>query len=113
MMVTEDEFIAVVEIDRETLAIWIESGWLAPQDNPPVRLFSDVDLARGRLVADLIGPMGVNVEGIDIILDLLDQIHGLRAVMRKLGQAVEAQPEDIQHRLRAATRHLRTRAEDL
>ena len=105
MTVTEDEFVAMVEIDRQTLAVWVESGWLAPLASQ-ARSFSEVDLARGKLIADLIGPMGVNAEGIDIILDLLDQVHGLRAVMRRLGQAVEAQPEEVQQRLRVATRSL-------
>ncbi len=105
-MVTEDDFLALIEIDRQTLAAWVESGWLVPVDRPPVRSFTEIDLARGRLIVDLIGPMGVNAEGVDIVLDLLDQLHGLRAAMQSLGQAVEAQPEDERHRLRAAVRHL-------
>ena len=98
MIVTEDEFIAVIEIDRQTLASWVESGWLVPRDQPPVRSFTEVEVARGRLIADLIGPMGVNAEGVDIVLDLLDQLHGLRTAMQRLGRAIEAQPEEDRHR---------------
>jgi chaperone modulatory protein CbpM len=106
MMMTEDDFLALIEIDRQTLAAWVESGWLVPLERPPVRSFSEIDLARGRLIADLLGPMGVNAEGVDIVLDLLDQLHGLRAAMQGLGQAVEAQPEDERHRFRAVVRRL-------
>ncbi|MDR3471205.1 MAG: chaperone modulator CbpM [Devosia sp.] len=110
---TEDEFITVVAIDRTTLAVWVESGWLRPADAPAGPVYSEADLARARLVADLAGPMGVNTEGVDIILDLLDQLHGLRAAMRVLGEVVEAQPEDLQHRLKAATRRRLGRVREL
>lgn len=110
---TEDEFITVVAIDRDTLSVWIESGWLRPEGSPVERRFSEMDLARARLVADLGGPLGVNQEGIDIILDLIDQLHGLRAVVEGFGQTLEAQPEDIRHRFGVAARRLRGRPREL
>ncbi|HTJ59034.1 MAG TPA: chaperone modulator CbpM [Devosiaceae bacterium] len=103
---TEEEFIAVVQIDRRTLAVWIESGWLQPQGAARGQVFSEIDRARAQLISDLTGPLGVNTEGVDIILDLIDQLHGLRGAMRGLNSAVEAQPEDVRHRLRSAARRL-------
>ena len=101
---TEDELIAIVRIDRQTLTVWVESGWLQPRMADRGRQFSDIDVARAQLIADLVGPMRVNTEGVDIILDLLDQVHGLRAAMRSLGQTIETQPEDVRQRLRADLR---------
>ena len=101
---TEDEFITIVAIDRPTLLVWLESGWLRPEGGPGRPDYSEADLARARLVADLGGPMGVNAEGIDIILDLVDQLHGLRGALTALGAAVEAQPDELQHRLHAQLR---------
>jgi chaperone modulatory protein CbpM len=46
-------------------------------------IFSDIDVARAHLIRDLKGDFGVNDEGVDIILHLVDQLHGLR---RALGQ---------------------------
>ena len=48
------------------------------------REFSDIDLARARLIADLRGDLGVNDEAIPVVLDLIDQIHGLRRLVREL-----------------------------
>jgi chaperone modulatory protein CbpM len=46
--------------------------------------FSDVDLARAQLIRDLRDDLGVNDEGISVILHLLDQVHGLRRSMHHL-----------------------------
>jgi hypothetical protein len=35
----------------------------------------------------------VNDDGIPVILDLVDQIHGLRRMLRELLSAIQAQPE--------------------
>jgi chaperone modulatory protein CbpM len=40
-----------------------------------------IDLARARLILDLRGAMGINDEGIDVILHLVDQIYGLRCAL--------------------------------
>jgi chaperone modulatory protein CbpM len=73
------------EIDPERLTAWIEAGWLCPgvEKAEPSSL-SDADLARAQLICDLKDDLGINDEGIEVILDLLDQIHGLRMVMRQI-----------------------------
>ena len=40
-----------------------------------------MDLARARLIHDLKHNMGVNDEGLDVILHLIDQMHGLRKAL--------------------------------
>jgi chaperone modulatory protein CbpM len=47
-------------------------------------MFSDVDLARAQLIRDLREDLGVNDEGVAVILHLLDQMHGLRGSMQGL-----------------------------
>jgi chaperone modulatory protein CbpM len=42
-----------------------------------------MDVERAHLIRDLKADLGVNDEGVDVILHLLDQLHGLR---RALGQ---------------------------
>ena len=51
--------------------------------------FSEADLARARLIQDLRMDFGVNDEGISIILHLLDQLYGLRCLIRDI-HAMEA-----------------------
>ena len=71
-----------VQLDAEAVELWIEAGWLLPHQEGESRL-SDVDLARAQLIHDLKHDLGVNDEGIPLILDLIDQLHGMRRVMRE------------------------------
>ncbi len=57
------------------------AGFLRRETSEGWRL-SNIDLARARLILDLHGPMGVNDEGIAVVLHLLDQVHGLRRALR-------------------------------
>jgi chaperone modulatory protein CbpM len=79
-----EEFIDRSHLDVPTLNAWIEAEWLMPVTNQEAFLFSEADLARARLIRDLKGDFGVNDEGIAIVLHLLDQLHGLRCLVRDI-----------------------------
>jgi len=81
-MLDATEFCRMTEIRPATLEAWIEAGWLRPRHVQQGWRFSTIDLARAQLILDLRGPMGVNEEGIGVILHLVDQIHGLRRALR-------------------------------
>ncbi len=71
------------QIEAETIAVWIEAGWLAPDRTGETGL-SEIDIARLRLIHDLKNNIGVNDEAVPVILDLIDQLHGLRRAMRNM-----------------------------
>lgn len=77
------EFVLFAEIEIEQLDEWISEGWLAPGQADGDRDYSPIDLARAHLIRDMFG-MGVNKESMPIILDLVDQLHGLRRALRAL-----------------------------
>jgi chaperone modulatory protein CbpM len=91
-------------VDVEALEAWIESGWLMPKGEGTARSFSDIDLARAQLIRDLKKDLGVNDEGIDLILDLVDQLHGLRRTLRELLYSIRAQPEAMRRQIVADIR---------
>ena len=78
------EFISRSHLDTATLNVWIDEQWLIPLASGSAPQFSDADLARARLIRDLKLELGVNDEGIGIILHLLDQLHGLRSLVRDI-----------------------------
>jgi chaperone modulatory protein CbpM len=78
------EFIDRSHLDIPTLNAWIEAEWLLPVTSRERFLFSEADLARARLIRDLKVDFGVNDEGIAIVLHLLDQLHGLRCLVRDI-----------------------------
>jgi chaperone modulatory protein CbpM len=96
-MITEREFLERARLDRRTLQVWIEEEWLLPGrgDNEPA--FTDMDLARVGLIRDLKDKMGVNDEGLGVILHLIDQMHALRrALSAALDSARERPPSSGQ-----------------
>lgn len=82
------EFLRAARIETEALGAWIDGGWLMPQQNGEGG-FSDADLARAQLICDL-QHMGVNDDAMPIILDLIDQMYGLRRTVRALLSEVAA-----------------------
>jgi chaperone modulatory protein CbpM len=78
------EFIDRSCLDASTLNAWIDAEWLLPVTSETKFLFSEADLARARLIRDLKVDFGVNDEGIAIVLHLLDQLHGLRHLLRDM-----------------------------
>ncbi len=83
-MISRQEFLVRARVEHQTLEGWIAAGWIIPPQTEPEVAFSDVDLARAQLIRDLRDDLGVNDEGVSVILHLLDQVHGLRRSMQHL-----------------------------
>jgi chaperone modulatory protein CbpM len=93
-MLNEEEFLRRAELDRTTLEVWIREEWLVPVRSTEPRGFTDMDVARAKLIHDLQRNMGVNEAGLDVILHLIDQMHGLR---KALAEAVATLRERTPH----------------
>lgn len=89
-MMRTDEFRKRACLESEVLDTWIEASWIIPADLDGRWSFHAVDLARVQLIQDLRDDMGVNDEGVGIILDLVDQIGGLRHTVIHMSAAVRS-----------------------
>lgn len=98
------EFLLAARLEATALDAWVEAGWLVPRRDDEADDFSDADVARARLIRDLQHDMGVNEEAIPIILDLIDQVHGLRQMLREVSTAVCVQPDETRQRIVAEIR---------
>ena len=78
------EFVARSHLDTPTLNAWVEAEWLMPLTFGKTLQFSHAGHTRARLIRDLKVDFGVNDEGIAIVLHLLDQLHGLRCLLRDI-----------------------------
>lgn len=101
------EFLIRARIDSDAIDLWLDAGWLAPEGASGEWTFSEIDLARTRLIQDLTGDLGVNDEGIPIILGLIDQLHGLRRAFGDLLLTIRAQPANSRERFAAELRAVR------
>jgi chaperone modulatory protein CbpM len=84
MIMNRQEFLASMDLQGQTLELWLEQRWLIPDRTSAEMTFADTDVARAHLIRDLKGDFGVNDEGIDVILHLVDQLHGLRRALEQL-----------------------------
>ena len=91
MTISKMEFLDRTQLDLETLEVWIEEEWLVPSGTATDKAFSDADLARAKLIQELMQDLGVNEEGVGVILNLLDQVHGLRKALADILQATRKQ----------------------
>lgn len=95
------ELLLRARLDATVLEAWVEAGWILrrEEDGP-----TELDIARACLIRDLREELGVNDEGVEVVLDLLDQLHGLRTALRRMSAAVQGLPEPIRQEALAALR---------
>jgi chaperone modulatory protein CbpM len=86
--ITRQEFLIRARLDGETLEAWIAEEWIVPTGADPEISFTEADVARAALICDLMGDLEVNDAGVGVILDLVDQMHGLRKMLADLLQSM-------------------------
>ena len=84
MEMNKQEFLKTSGLEVQVLEFWIEQEWLMPEQTPSGPRFRDIDVARARLIGDLQSEIGANDAGIDVILHLMDQLHGMRRALAQL-----------------------------
>lgn len=94
MKLSKEEFLSISGIEHATLGAWIEQEWLIQGGSSVEPSFTDTDIARARLIRELSVDLGVNMEGVGIILNLVDQLHGVRRTLTELRRVVRMTPED-------------------
>jgi chaperone modulatory protein CbpM len=86
---TKQEFLSSSGIQVHVLELWLEQRWLIPEEAEAGLLFSETELARAHLIRQLKDDLGANDAGIDVILHLVDQVHGLRRVLSELREEIK------------------------
>ena len=95
-------------LERSELTRWIENRWIVPERQSTGAIegerwqFHEVDIARVELILEIRREFAVDDEAMALLLGLLDQVYSLRRQMRRLCDAIEAQPMDIREAIRHA-----------
>jgi chaperone modulatory protein CbpM len=85
-----ERFLAESGIELRSLEQWIEREWIILDRSAEATELSDADAARAMLIRDLRSDFGVNDEGVEIVLQLVDQVHGLRRALVSLRMEIQA-----------------------
>ena len=99
-MLTERDIAARVQhVTVTRLRVWVRAGWIRPAAKAD-QGFSEADMARAALIRDLEDKLGFDEEQVPVLLNLIDQIHGLRAELKTMLDALEELPEDVRATVR-------------
>jgi chaperone modulatory protein CbpM len=99
-MLTERDVVARVRhLTVTRLRVWVSQGWIKPQDEA-AQSFSEADLARAVLICNLEDQLGFAEDDVPVLLNLIDQIHGLRAELKGLLDALDDLPPDVRATVR-------------
>ena len=71
---------------------WVARGLLRPGAGGDGWSFEQIDVARARLLGELVDELGFDDESVDTVVDLVDQVHTLRRQLDLLGHAIAEQP---------------------
>lgn len=106
---TEDEVLErVTGLTRPRLHRWIHVGIVRPARIQGLPGFRPADVARLELIATLTEDFDVaDDEALEVVLSLLDQLHGLRRELLCLARAVDRQPPAVRHAILEDVRRLR------
>ena len=100
MMLTERDLLTRVQrLTVTRLRVWVAQGWIKPADEAAPS-YSEADLARAALICNLEDELGFAEDDVPVLLNLIDQIHGLRAELKGLLDALEDLPPDLRATVR-------------
>jgi len=94
-MLSERDIVAKVQhLSVTRLRVWVQQGLIKPADRA-AEAFSEADAARATLICNLEDELGFAEEDVPVLLNLIDQIHGLRSQLTGLLDALEELPPEI------------------
>jgi chaperone modulatory protein CbpM len=102
-MISLDDLLARLEgLDRHEIDRWIENRWILPERRGETWVFHEVDVARVELIFEIRHEFAIDDEALPLVLGLLDQVYNLRRQLRRICDALAAQPPETQALIRRA-----------
>ena len=91
----------LVGMHPQTLRMYEQKGLVQPQRTAGnTRLYSEADLERLRLIQKLTTQLGLNLAGVEAVLDLEDQLRRMQARMERLEREMRAAIEQVHRHYR-------------
>ena len=97
---TETEVVARVRgLTVTRLRAFVAAEGIRPGEAEGRLVFAEADVARVQLLEDLVEDFDLDADAAAMVIGLVDQIHGLRRELRRLGEAISAEHEDVRTRI--------------
>ena len=80
----------ILDIHPQTLRYYERAGLIQPSRTPGnIRLYSQEDIERLQLIQRLIEDLGVNLAGVEVILNMRAQMRQMEEQMQRLAEEVQ------------------------
>ena len=100
MTLTEEELIkAIARLTSDRLTEYLAAEIVIPEQSDQGLVYHSIDVARLELACELHDQYDMEADALSMMISLIDQMHGLRAELREVLNAVEAQPEPVRQQL--------------
>lgn len=97
----------LVEMHPQTLRYYERAGLLKPtRSSGKIRLYSQREIERLRKIARLTNELGVNLAGVEIIMDLTERLESLQEQMRQREAALLAEIENLRQEVGRLRTHV-------
>ncbi|MFT7595006.1 MAG: chaperone modulatory protein CbpM [Paracoccaceae bacterium] len=90
---------AVSSLTQIRLTSFVEAGFVQPMHTGDGPVFGQIDLARLDLLCELSDRLDLEESALEIVMSLVDQLHGVRAELRAVLDALAAEPDEVRVRI--------------
>ena len=87
-----EQIVTLVGCRTPDLEAWIAEEWIRPVRDDEGWIFAEANLARARLIRDLVDELAVEAETVPVVLSLIDQNHALRRQLHDILSAIGGLP---------------------
>ncbi|EEE38861.1 hypothetical protein RKLH11_2707 [Rhodobacteraceae bacterium KLH11] len=100
MTLTEEELIKTISrLTSDRLSDYLAAEIVIPEHSDRGLVYQSIDVARLELACELHEQYDMEADALSMMISLIDQMHGLRAELREVLGAVEAQPEPVRQQM--------------
>jgi chaperone modulatory protein CbpM len=97
---SETEVVARVSgLTVARLRAFVAADCVRPAEAGGRLAFAEADLARVQLLEELVEDFELDEDAASMVVSLIDQIHGLRRELRRLGEAVAEEHPEVRARI--------------
>lgn len=90
----------IYEIHPQTLRLYEREGLLAPsRSDGNTRLYTDKDLERLEVILSLTRELGVNLAGVEIILNMREKMNQMQSEFERFFEYLRTHADEFSHRV--------------
>ncbi|MEZ5062876.1 MAG: helix-turn-helix transcriptional regulator [Solirubrobacterales bacterium] len=98
----------LAEMHPQTLRMYEARGLIQPKRSPKnTRLYSHEDVERLRRIQEMTGEQGLNLAGVETVLELEDRLEAMRAELRAMRERTEEMERHMNAQIEQTRRSLR------